>query len=97
MQSAGLVIGTLVSLVLLALIAYGWSQTLQDSSFGRLYAVYGGYFIVLSLLWGWALDGHRPDTGDVVGGAIARGCTCDVLLAKELFLENTAGRITLIH
>ena len=33
------------------------------SEFGRLYAVYGGVFIILSYLWGWALDGDRPDKG----------------------------------
>ena len=33
------------------------------SEFGRLYAVYGGVFIILSYLWGWGLDGDRPDKG----------------------------------
>ncbi|KAG9411627.1 hypothetical protein AC1031_017261 [Aphanomyces cochlioides] len=55
----------------IALVAYGWSQTLQQIEFGRLFAVYGGYFILLSLLWGWAIDGKQPDVGDWVGTAIA--------------------------
>ncbi|KAH9093738.1 hypothetical protein Ae201684P_016360 [Aphanomyces euteiches] len=55
----------------IALVAYGWSQTLQQIEFGRLFAVYGGYFILLSLLWGWAIDGKQPDLGDWVGTAIA--------------------------
>ncbi|KAF0718448.1 Aste57867_1684 [Aphanomyces stellatus] len=55
----------------IALVAYGWAQTLQDIDFGRLFAVYGGYFILLSLLWGWAVDGKRPDVGDWVGSIIA--------------------------
>jgi drug/metabolite transporter superfamily protein YnfA len=38
-----------------------------------VYAVYGGFFIMLSYLWGWAVDGVRPDTGDWVGGGIAVG------------------------
>jgi small multidrug resistance family-3 protein len=25
---------------------------------------------VLSLLWGWAMDGMRPDRFDIVGGAL---------------------------
>ncbi len=33
------------------LILYGIIPTLQASHFGRVYAVYGGFFIVLSLLW----------------------------------------------
>ena len=27
-------------------------------------------FIVLSLLWGWAMDGMRPDRFDVMGAAL---------------------------
>jgi small multidrug resistance family-3 protein len=53
------------------LILYGIIPTLQASHFGRVYAVYGGFFIVLSLLWGWYFDGTRPDQPDVIGGAIA--------------------------
>ncbi|MFH0997536.1 MAG: hypothetical protein V1844_18865 [Pseudomonadota bacterium] len=30
-----------------------------------------GVFIVLSILWGWKVDGVVPDTYDMVGGAIA--------------------------
>mmetsp|Transcript_46137 Transcript_46137/g.147628 ORF Transcript_46137/g.147628 Transcript_46137/m.147628 type:complete len:142 (-) Transcript_46137:906-1331(-) len=56
----------------LVLCAYGFAPCAQPSGeFGRIYAVYGGFFIVLSYLWGWALDGTRPDKGDVVGGSIA--------------------------
>jgi small multidrug resistance family-3 protein len=57
----------------LLLVAYGFIPTLQppNSSFGRVYAVYGGFFIVLSFLAGWALDGDRPDRGDLIGGAVA--------------------------
>jgi small multidrug resistance family-3 protein len=35
-----------------------------------VYAAYGGLFIVLSLLWGWWLDGRKPDTWDVPGALI---------------------------
>lgn len=56
----------------LILVAYGFIPTLQPTdSFGRVYAVYGGFFIVLSFLFGWWLDGDKPDLGDAVGGAIA--------------------------
>jgi len=54
------------------LVVYGFLPTLQDlDDFGRLYAVYGGFFIGLSLIWGWILDGNKPDVGDVVGSVIA--------------------------
>ncbi len=53
------------------LILYGIIPTFQPAHFGRVYAAYGGFFIVLSLLWGWVLDGHAPDRFDIAGGAIA--------------------------
>ena len=53
-----------------ALAAYGVVATLQPANFGRVYAAYGGVFIVLSLAWGWAVDGHRPDRWDDSGGAL---------------------------
>ena len=53
------------------LILYGIIPTLQTAHFGRVYAAYGGFFIVLSLLWGWVFDGNRPDAADVIGATIA--------------------------
>ena len=56
-----------------ALIIYGIVPTLQPSSasFGRVYAAYGGIFIVLSILWGWKIDHVLPDKYDLIGGGIA--------------------------
>lgn len=54
-----------------ALVLYGVIPTLQPAHFGRVYAVYGGFFIVLALLWGWKIDGIIPDKVDVVGALIA--------------------------
>ena len=53
-----------------ALILYGIVPTYQPAHFGRVYAAYGGVFIVLSVLWGWGLDGVRPDRFDVAGAAL---------------------------
>lgn len=53
------------------LILYGIIPTLQTAHFGRVYAVYGGFFIALSLLWGWYFDGDQPDRMDVIGASIA--------------------------
>ena len=54
------------------LIAYGFIPCAQPiDNFGRVYAVYGGFFILLSYLWGWAVDKTKPDTGDWIGTAIA--------------------------
>jgi small multidrug resistance family-3 protein len=58
------------------LVLYGIIPTLQTAHFGRVYAVYGGFFIVLSLLWGWYFDGNRPDRADVLGAAVALAGVC---------------------
>lgn len=56
----------------LILVTYGVIPTLQtEPAFGRVYAAYGGIFIVLSILWGRVVDGWRPDRFDLVGAAIA--------------------------
>ena len=53
------------------LVAYGIIPTLQPANFGRVYAAYGGVFIVLSIFWGWGVDGIKPDKFDLIGGCIA--------------------------
>jgi small multidrug resistance family-3 protein len=56
----------------LILVTYGVIPTLQaEPAFGRVYAAYGGIFIVLSILWGRVVDGWRPDRFDLLGAAIA--------------------------
>ncbi len=55
----------------IVLILYGIVPTLQPAHFGRVYAAYGGIFIVLSLLWGWVMDKTIPDRFDLIGGMIA--------------------------
>ena len=53
------------------LVLYGVIPTLQPANFGRVYAAYGGIFIVLAILWGWGIDHKAPDKYDLLGGAIA--------------------------
>ncbi|OGK98105.1 MAG: hypothetical protein A3I14_00130 [Candidatus Rokubacteria bacterium RIFCSPLOWO2_02_FULL_73_56] len=52
------------------LVVYGVVPTYQPAHFGRAYAAYGGVFVVLAVLWGWAVDGIAPDRFDVAGGAL---------------------------
>ncbi len=40
----------------LTLAVYGIVQTFQPAHFGRVYAAYGGIFIVFSLIWGALVD-----------------------------------------
>lgn len=70
----------------LLLFLYGVIPTLQPAHFGRVYAAYGGVFVVLSLLWGWWIDGRRPDIPDAVGGAI-----CVVGVAVIMYWPRAAS------
>lgn len=55
----------------IVLVIYGVIPTFQPANFGRVYAAYGGVFIVLSILWGWQVDKNTPDKFDLIGGLIA--------------------------
>lgn len=55
----------------IVLVVYGVIPTLQNfPTFGRVYAAYGGVFIILSVLWGWGVDKKTPDTYDWIGAVI---------------------------
>lgn len=66
-EGRGWVLGLLggVSLFLYAVV-----PTLQPAHFGRVYAAYGGVFVVLSLLWGWHVGGVRPDRPEIAGALL---------------------------
>lgn len=55
----------------LVLFIYGIIPTFQPSHFHKIYAAYGGVFIVMAMAWGWIFDGIAPDKFDVIGGLIA--------------------------
>lgn len=58
----------ILGLIMLAL--YGVVATWQPASFGRVYAAYGGIFIILSLMWAWKVDNFKPDRYDIMGSFI---------------------------
>jgi len=55
----------------ITLAIYGIIPTLQDAHFGRVYAAYGGIFIVSSLIWGAFVDKKNPDRYEIIGALIA--------------------------
>ncbi len=53
------------------LVLYGIVPTLQtEPTFGRVYAAYGGVFVILAMLWGWGVDRQTPDVYDWAGAVI---------------------------
>ena len=63
--------------VILAL--YGIIATWQTNNFGRVYATYGGIFIVMALIWAWKVDNFKPDKYDIIGAAIALIGVCVII------------------
>jgi small multidrug resistance family-3 protein len=53
------------------LFVYGIIPTLQPAEFGRVYAAYGGIFILSALLWGRWVDKKEPDRYEIIGSIVA--------------------------
>ncbi len=69
----------------LILVLYGVIPTYQAANFGRVYAAYGGVFVVMSVLWGWAVDGVAPDQYDLIGA-----CVCMAGVAIIMYSPRVA-------
>ena len=52
------------------LFSYGIIPTFQPANFGRVYAAYGGIFIVSSIMWGYWIDKKKPDRFEIIGSII---------------------------
>lgn len=53
------------------LIAHGIVATFQEANFAKVYATYGGFFIVLSFAWAFIFDNYVPTKYDIIGASIA--------------------------
>jgi small multidrug resistance family-3 protein len=67
----------------LVLVLYGLVATLQTESFARVYATYGGFFIVMSLLWAIKFDHFSPDKYDIIGALVALTGVCIIYYAPR--------------
>lgn len=54
-----------------SLLLFVWLLTLHPAAAGRVYAAYGGVYVVVALLWLWLVDGVRPGLWDVLGATLA--------------------------
>lgn len=66
-EGGGLLFAFLGAVVL---FLYGIVPTFQPADFHRIYATYGGIFVVMSILWGWVFDKIQPDIYDLIGAVI---------------------------
>ena len=54
-----------------SLVAFVWLLTLHPTAVGRVYAAYGGVYVVMAIICLWTVDGIRPTTWDIVGSLVA--------------------------
>ncbi|HEY6534616.1 MAG TPA: YnfA family protein [Candidatus Nitrosocosmicus sp.] len=52
------------------LFLYGIIPTFQPANFARVYAAYGGIFIISSIIWGALIDKKKPDKYEIIGSLI---------------------------
>ena len=50
---------------------------------GRVYAAYGGVYIVASIVWLWMIEGNRPDKWDILGSIICIIGTIVILFGQR--------------
>ena len=53
------------------LFLYAIVPTFQPTHFHRIYAAYGGIFIISSLIWGRIVDKKQPDRYEIIGSFVA--------------------------
>jgi len=56
---------------LASLALFAWLLTLHPTAAGRVYAVHGGVYVAVAILWLWLIDGNRPTSSDLIGAAVA--------------------------
>lgn len=54
----------------IVLFLYVIIMTLQPTTFGKVYAAYGGIFIISSIIWGYWVDKKKPDRFEIIGSIV---------------------------
>ena len=69
---------------ILALIIFAIALTqIEAANAGRVYAAYGGIYILSSIVWLWLVEGVKPDRWDLIGVGIALLGTVVILFSPR--------------
>jgi len=77
-------------------VIYVWYcivPTFQKSHFHRVYAAYGGIFIIMALVWGCFFEGTIPDAYDILGTAIVSVGVIIIFYYPRKEGERDSGKI----
>ena len=69
---------------LFSLAVFGWLLSqVEATAAGRVFAAYGGIYIVASIGWMWWAEGERPDRWDLIGAVICLAGATVILAAPR--------------
>jgi len=54
-----------------SLSLFVWLLSLHPTAAGRVYAAYGGVYVMVAVLWLWGVDGIKPTFWDLLGASVA--------------------------
>jgi len=67
-----------------SLVVFAWALTrVEADAAGRIFAAYGGIYIIASLCWLWLVEGKTPDRFDLAGAALCLAGSGVILLAPR--------------
>lgn len=67
----------------LSLALFAWLLSLHPTAAGRVYAAYGGVYILTAIVWLWLVDGIRPTSWDIVGSLVALAGMAIIMFAPR--------------
>ena len=68
----------------ISLMLFASTLTRADApAAGRVYAAYGGIYIVSAVLWQWFAEGLRPDRWDAIGATVCLIGTATILFGPR--------------
>lgn len=69
---------------IIALVVFATVLTKVDSDYaGRAYAIYGGIYILSSLIWFWLVEGAKPDKWDLIGVSFSLVGTSIIMFSRH--------------
>lgn len=66
-----------------SLMLFAWLLSLHPTAAGRVYAAYGGVYILVAILWLWGVDGVRPTRWDMAGCMVALAGMAIIMFAPR--------------
>lgn len=76
-----------------SLAMFAWLLTLHPAATGRVYAAYGGIYVLTAMVWLWLVDGVRPGRADIAGVALMLAGAMTIVWGHWLPQKGTVSAI----